>query len=164
MVLRTKKTDPKRPEMPNPHPDILRHKAALEAGLTHCQLCGSTDYENLNTGDQGYTACCNEPAVESSYCQDCDQARKIQGTTWQTSPRKIPFSRRSSPRKEITDAQAERYVLLYEWAEQRALDLDSDVFLGEGYGPLDRWRRLEHVYAKWIANHPNDAFERPDSS
>jgi hypothetical protein len=27
---------------------------------THCENCGSTDYEDLNTGDQGYSACCNE--------------------------------------------------------------------------------------------------------
>lgn len=27
---------------------------------THCESCGSTDYEDLHTGDQGYTACCNE--------------------------------------------------------------------------------------------------------
>lgn len=26
----------------------------------HCQQCGTTDYESLETGDQGYTACCNE--------------------------------------------------------------------------------------------------------
>jgi hypothetical protein len=26
-----------------------------------CSLCGSTDREDLETGDQGYTACCNEP-------------------------------------------------------------------------------------------------------
>ena len=27
----------------------------------HCESCGSTDVEDLTTGDQGYTACCNEP-------------------------------------------------------------------------------------------------------
>lgn len=26
----------------------------------HCEQCGSTDYEDLHCGDQGYTACCNE--------------------------------------------------------------------------------------------------------
>lgn len=26
----------------------------------HCESCGSTDTENLDHGDQGYTACCNE--------------------------------------------------------------------------------------------------------
>jgi hypothetical protein len=26
----------------------------------HCESCGSEDYEDLNCGDQGYTACCNE--------------------------------------------------------------------------------------------------------
>jgi hypothetical protein len=27
----------------------------------HCETCGTTDRESLTTGDQGYTACCNEP-------------------------------------------------------------------------------------------------------
>lgn len=27
---------------------------------THCENCGSKDYEDLHTGDDGYTACCNE--------------------------------------------------------------------------------------------------------
>ena len=31
---------------------------------THCELCGSFDYEDLYTGDQGYTACCNEPTCD----------------------------------------------------------------------------------------------------
>lgn len=26
----------------------------------HCEQCGSTDPEDLNEGDQGYSACCNE--------------------------------------------------------------------------------------------------------
>lgn len=29
----------------------------------HCQQCGSTDLEDLDYGDQGYTACCNEIAL-----------------------------------------------------------------------------------------------------
>ena len=29
----------------------------------HCQQCGRTDYESLETGDQGYTACCNEIVI-----------------------------------------------------------------------------------------------------
>jgi hypothetical protein len=32
----------------------------------HCENCGSTDYEDLETGDQGYTACCNELIAWSS--------------------------------------------------------------------------------------------------
>jgi hypothetical protein len=28
-----------------------------------CSHCGSTDAENLYTGDQGYSACCNEPVI-----------------------------------------------------------------------------------------------------
>lgn len=31
---------------------------------THCENCGSTSYENL-TGNQGYSACCNELIVNS---------------------------------------------------------------------------------------------------
>jgi len=34
---------------------------------SHCQGCGSTDREDLETGDQGYSACCNEP-VEFRPC------------------------------------------------------------------------------------------------
>jgi hypothetical protein len=26
----------------------------------HCENCGSTDYEDVELGDDGYTACCNE--------------------------------------------------------------------------------------------------------
>lgn len=26
----------------------------------HCESCGTVDLESLTTGDQGYTACCNE--------------------------------------------------------------------------------------------------------
>lgn len=26
----------------------------------HCENCGATDYESLQPGDQGYTACCDE--------------------------------------------------------------------------------------------------------
>ena len=29
----------------------------------HCERCGSTDSEDLYTGDQGYSACCNEPVI-----------------------------------------------------------------------------------------------------
>lgn len=29
----------------------------------HCQQCGSTDREDLDYGDQGYSACCNEIVV-----------------------------------------------------------------------------------------------------
>lgn len=31
------------------------------ATADHCELCGTFDIESLTTGDQGYTACCNEP-------------------------------------------------------------------------------------------------------
>jgi hypothetical protein len=36
----------------------------------HCEMCGSTDYENTMYGDQGYSACCNEPVVSVS-CHGC---------------------------------------------------------------------------------------------
>jgi hypothetical protein len=36
----------------------------------HCENCGSTDREDLTTGDQGYSACCNELIVDRSYCRD----------------------------------------------------------------------------------------------
>ncbi len=35
----------------------------------HCEQCGSTDREDLTTGDQGYTACCNERVTSQA---DCD--------------------------------------------------------------------------------------------
>lgn len=35
----------------------------------HCENCGSTDYEDLHCGDQGYSACCNEIVVSGS--QSC---------------------------------------------------------------------------------------------
>ena len=34
---------------------------------THCENCGSTDFEDVMLGDdRGYTACCNEP---KAYCR-----------------------------------------------------------------------------------------------
>lgn len=29
----------------------------------HCTNCGTTNHEALTTGDNGYSACCNEPIV-----------------------------------------------------------------------------------------------------
>lgn len=37
----------------------------------HCQSCGRSDYESLHTGDQGYTACCNEIAMADCTPRDC---------------------------------------------------------------------------------------------
>jgi hypothetical protein len=37
----------------------------------HCQNCGSTDNYNLSQGDQGYTACCNEPVVSDCRHDGC---------------------------------------------------------------------------------------------
>ena len=35
----------------------------------HCESCGSTDYEDLHCGDQGYTACCNELVTSQAGCR-----------------------------------------------------------------------------------------------
>ena len=43
---------------------------------SHCEQCGSTDREDLTTGDQGYSACCNELIVWSaSECRNHHGAR-----------------------------------------------------------------------------------------
>jgi hypothetical protein len=38
-------------------------RPANSIAADHCQSCGSTAYEDLWLGDQGYTACCNERVV-----------------------------------------------------------------------------------------------------
>jgi hypothetical protein len=38
-------------------------------GVPHCQQCGSTDNEDLTTGDDGYSACCNEIVVWGGDCR-----------------------------------------------------------------------------------------------
>lgn len=49
----------------------------------HCELCGTVDIESLTTGDQGYTACCNElvchGTTTSVWAWD-DLANMTQGT------------------------------------------------------------------------------------
>jgi len=35
----------------------------------HCENCGSVDYEDVNLGDDGYTACCNELVATSHDCR-----------------------------------------------------------------------------------------------
>lgn len=42
----------------------ISHPTYIPATATHCELCGSFDIEDLETGDQGYTACCNEPTCD----------------------------------------------------------------------------------------------------
>jgi hypothetical protein len=37
--------------------------ATCTVNETHCENCGSTDYEDTSCGDQGYSACCNEVVV-----------------------------------------------------------------------------------------------------
>lgn len=49
-----------------------RFPAAAKCAIQgqHCENCGSTDYEDLHTGDQGYTACCNELiAYDAAECR-----------------------------------------------------------------------------------------------
>lgn len=46
-----------------------RNTTGCTINATHCENCGSTDYESINCGDQGYTACCNELVSWSS--TDC---------------------------------------------------------------------------------------------
>jgi hypothetical protein len=41
---------------------------ACKTSERHCENCGSTDYEDINLGDQGYTACCNELATDGRSC------------------------------------------------------------------------------------------------
>jgi len=35
----------------------------------HCEQCGSTDPEDVNDGDQGYSACCNEIVTDARWCR-----------------------------------------------------------------------------------------------
>ena len=39
-------------------------------GEVHCENCGSTDLEDLNSGDQGYTDCCNELVADRQSCRN----------------------------------------------------------------------------------------------
>ena len=43
-----------------------RNTTGCTINATHCENCGSTDYESINCGDQGYSACCNELVSWSS--------------------------------------------------------------------------------------------------
>jgi len=38
----------------------MTNHAECTLSTRHCESCGSTDREDLDGGDQGYTACCNE--------------------------------------------------------------------------------------------------------
>ena len=53
-----------------------RDSIVIPDGTPHCQQCGSTSDENLNTGFdpdyQGYTRCCNERNVNYCTPRDCD--------------------------------------------------------------------------------------------
>lgn len=48
----------------------MRAMSTCRTTTRHCEQCGSTDYEDTDLGDQGYSACCNELVVDSSYCRD----------------------------------------------------------------------------------------------
>ena len=62
--------------------------------VAFCTHCGSTDVEDVTTGDQGYSACCNEPVEfgtapkkpaatkkpavrETNICDGCGKAREL---------------------------------------------------------------------------------------
>ena len=63
---------PYRRTMPAPlHTFVVRSDVPDGLNHPHCQACGSDDYEDLNHGDQGYTACCNERVVDRCYAEDC---------------------------------------------------------------------------------------------
>jgi len=47
-------------EQPAPRVERNYDEHACNIDGTHCESCGSTDYEDVHCGDQGYTACCNE--------------------------------------------------------------------------------------------------------
>lgn len=47
----------------------MRKPTGCTINTEHCENCGSTDYEDLHLGDQGYTACCNELVAHIS--RDC---------------------------------------------------------------------------------------------
>lgn len=59
---------------------LARHAAAADKvrapkGCTiaapHCENCGASDYESVNLGDSGYTACCNELiSYDSTACRN----------------------------------------------------------------------------------------------
>lgn len=51
------------------HATFLSMRNSTNHTDLHCSNCGTTDTEDLTTGDQGYTACCNEP-VCSDDCGD----------------------------------------------------------------------------------------------
>lgn len=47
----------------------------------HCENCGSREFEDLYLGDQGYTACCNEPVCHYDNCtREADGTGHIQGS------------------------------------------------------------------------------------
>lgn len=52
-----------------PKPFLVPVVTPCTIDAAHCENCGSTDYEDVNLGDQGYTACCNE--LVSRWTGDC---------------------------------------------------------------------------------------------
>lgn len=48
-----------------------RRYAQCTITASHCENCGSTDYDSVNNGDQGYSACCNEiVAFDNTFCRN----------------------------------------------------------------------------------------------
>lgn len=61
----------------------ISHITYIPASEPHCELCGTFDIESLETGDQGYTACCNEPVCYATPAETWmweDLAYKTKGT------------------------------------------------------------------------------------
>ena len=76
----------------------------------HCSTCGSTDPADLYEGDQGYTACCNEPVeLNSDDCSgghDQEDAMTDQPTTPEV-PKPAP---RKAPAKKATPAKKKEFA------------------------------------------------------
>lgn len=53
--------------------ELMIGRPGSECTITasHCENCGSTDYDSVNNGDQGYSACCNEiVAFDNTFCRN----------------------------------------------------------------------------------------------
>jgi len=69
----------------------------------HCSTCGSTDPANLYEGDQGYTACCNEPVELNA--NDCSGGHDQEDTmTQQPTTNVTPITKKPAPRKTAAKA------------------------------------------------------------
>lgn len=55
-------------------------KNPTEIFEVHCQQCGATDYESIAMGDDGYTACCNEIAMDECDLRFCSHGCEYPAT------------------------------------------------------------------------------------